>query len=61
MLCEGWTAIDIGSGFFGNDKNVLIVGMDTLENIKICDILNKYSILQLKIENFVYQWKWYYF
>lgn len=48
MLCEGWTAIDIGSGFFGNDKNVLIVSMDTLENIKICDILNKYSILQLK-------------
>lgn len=57
MLCKGWTAIDIGSGFFGTDKNVLIVGMDTLENIKICDILNKYSILQLKIENFVYQWK----
>lgn len=57
MLCEGWTAITTGSGFFGNDKNVLILGTDTLVNIKICDILNKYSILQLKIENFVYQWK----
>lgn len=61
MLYEGWTAIAIDSGFFGNDKNVLIVGTDTLVNIKICDILNKYSILQLKRENFVYQWKWHYF
>jgi hypothetical protein len=42
----------MGSNFFGNDKNILIIGMSMLVNV----IFSKYSILQFKIKEFTYQY-----